>query len=141
MTGALFRVQRGRQTWNKDGAAGIQDYGYDKGEECCSIFFELHSYGDMSQRVMETLRESVPSIEIYSIDEAFLYLNGIENTSLKEFGENLVRKVGKNTGIPISVGISHTKTLQRLRVSWRRSTQGLMAYRVIWKMIGISERF
>lgn len=71
-------------------------------------------YGDMSQRVMDTLRESVPSIEIYSIDEAFLYLNGIENSYLKEFGENLVRKVGKNTGIPISVGISHTKTLAKI---------------------------
>ncbi|MDD3033253.1 MAG: Y-family DNA polymerase [Bacteroidales bacterium] len=71
-------------------------------------------YGDMSQRVMDTLRESVPSIEIYSIDEAFLYLNGIDNSSLKEFGENLVRKVGRNTGISISVGISHTKTLAKI---------------------------
>ncbi len=82
-------------------------------------------YGDMSQRVMDTLRNSVPSIEIYSIDEAFLYLNGISNESLKEFGVNLVRKVGKNTGIPISVGISHTKTLAKIASKLAKQFPGL----------------
>jgi len=71
-------------------------------------------YGDMSHRVMETLRENVPSIEAYSIDEAFLDLRGIELSELDLFGKDLAYKVKKNTGIPISVGISHTKTLAKI---------------------------
>ncbi|MEA5006042.1 MAG: Y-family DNA polymerase [Rikenellaceae bacterium] len=90
----------------------IMDLIRDKGVSVFSSNYVL--YGDMSQRVMDTLRASVPSIEIYSIDEAFLYLNGMENISLKLFGEELVRKVGRNTGIPISIGISHTKTLAKI---------------------------
>ncbi|MFI3280496.1 MAG: Y-family DNA polymerase [Rikenellaceae bacterium] len=71
-------------------------------------------YGDMSHRVMETLREELPSIEVYSIDEAFLDMSGIENDRLKEYGERLSRKVRRNTGIPVSIGIAPTKTLAKI---------------------------
>lgn len=73
-----------------------------------------HLYGDMSQRVMATLRQHVPAIEIYSIDEAFLMLNGYPADKLKQFGENLARTVRRNTGIPVSIGMSHTKTLAKI---------------------------
>ncbi len=71
-------------------------------------------YGDMSHRVMETLKESVLSLEIYSIDEAFLDLSGVSIEDLKEFGEKLARKVKRNTGIPVSIGIAPTKTLAKV---------------------------
>lgn len=71
-------------------------------------------YGDMSQRVMTTLKQHVPYIEIYSIDEAFLLLDGIPTEQLKGFGEELARTVRRNTGIPVSIGISHTKTLAKI---------------------------
>ena len=70
-----------------------------------------HLYGDMSQRVMSTLKQFIPSIEIYSIDEAFLLLDGFAIENLKRFGEDIARRVKRNTGIPVSIGISHTKTL------------------------------
>lgn len=73
-----------------------------------------HLYGDMSQRVMSMLKESVEYIEIYSIDEAFLWLGGVPNEQLKEFGERLARDIRKGTGIPVSIGISHTKTLAKI---------------------------
>ena len=73
-----------------------------------------HLYGDMSQRVMMTLKQRVPAIEIYSIDEAFLQLDGIPTERLKTFGEELARTVKRNTGIPVSIGISHTKTLAKV---------------------------
>lgn len=73
-----------------------------------------HLYGDMSQRVMTTLKQHVPQIEIYSIDEAFLMLRGYPIEQLKEFGESLARIVRRNTGIPVSIGISHTKTLAKI---------------------------
>ena len=71
-------------------------------------------YGDMSQRVMTTLKQHVPEIEIYSIDEAFLLLDGFPSERLKEFGERLARRVRRNTGIPVSIGISSTKTLAKI---------------------------
>lgn len=73
-----------------------------------------HLYGDMSRRVMATLRQHVPGIEIYSIDEAFLLLDGHSTEKLKVFGEKLAGIVRRNTGIPVSIGISHTKTLAKI---------------------------
>ncbi len=79
-------------------------------------------YGDMSKRVMDTLRDTVPNIEIYSVDEAFLDLRGMNIPDLKKFGEKLSCKVKKNTGIPISVGISKTKTLAKIAARVAKKT-------------------
>jgi DNA polymerase V len=74
-------------------------------------------YGDMSQRVMNTIASFVPEMEIYSIDEAFLLFEGFQNIDLKEFGEKIVRTVKRNTGIHVSLGIAPTKTLAKA-ASW-----------------------
>ena len=66
-------------------------------------------YGDMSNRVMSILGEMMPSLEIYSIDEAFMDFRGISD-SLK-FASQIKEKVTKSTGIPISIGVAKTKTL------------------------------
>ncbi len=71
-------------------------------------------YGDMSQRVMETLRQNLPSIEVYSIDEAFLDVESIAIDNLKSFGEELSKRVKRNTGIPVSIGLAPTKTLAKI---------------------------
>ncbi len=71
-------------------------------------------YGDMSHRVMTTLAQFIPDMEIYSIDEAFLMFDGFENINLKDYGENIVRTTVRNTGIPVSLGIAPTKTLAKL---------------------------
>ncbi|MCM1302076.1 MAG: Y-family DNA polymerase [Alistipes senegalensis] len=70
-------------------------------------------YGDMSRRVMTTLRDSVPRIEIYSIDEAFFDLQGIEEP-LDVFGRTVGHTIRRNTGIPVSIGIAPTKTLAKI---------------------------
>lgn len=69
-------------------------------------------YGDMSSRVMNILKEHTPEVEVYSIDEAFLQLEGISD--LKVFGEQVQRKVTKGTGIPVSIGIASTKALTKV---------------------------
>lgn len=69
-------------------------------------------YGDMSGRVMSMLAELAPEIEVYSIDEAFLNLTGIKD--LQSLGTNIVRKVSRGTGIPVSIGIAPTKTLAKM---------------------------
>lgn len=73
-------------------------------------------YGDMSNRVMETLRQIVPDVEVYSIDEAFLNLRGTEAMygDLNSLGRQLREKVRKWTGIPVSIGIAPTKTLSKI---------------------------
>jgi DNA polymerase V len=70
-------------------------------------------YGDLSSRVMATLRRFTPEMEIYSIDEAFLSLSGM-NIDREAYCRNIRAVVGQWTGIPVSIGIGPTKTLAKL---------------------------
>lgn len=71
-------------------------------------------YSDMSLRVQKTLQSLVPATEVYSVDESFLDLRGIPEEKLDELGHRISYIVQRNTGIPISVGISPTKTLAKI---------------------------
>ncbi len=71
-------------------------------------------YGDMSNRVMNLLREFTPDIEIYSIDEAFLKFIGFQFYDLQQYGEHIKHTIYKGTGIPISVGFAPTKALSKV---------------------------
>lgn len=72
-------------------------------------------YADLSSRVMRTLEEMAPRVEVYSIDEAFLDLTGIESAiSLVEFGQQVRERIGHWIGISVCVGIAPTKTLAKL---------------------------
>jgi DNA polymerase V len=71
-------------------------------------------YGDVSQRVMTTLAEFTPDLEIYSIDEAFLDLSGFKSQYLTEYGQQIRETVLKWTRIPVSIGIAPTKTLSKV---------------------------
>ncbi|WP_432755584.1 translesion error-prone DNA polymerase V subunit UmuC [Pseudomonas sp. WMBT8] len=69
-------------------------------------------YGDMSERVMTVIESMVPAVEIYSIDEAFADLTGIDG--LDALGRKIRAQVLRGTGIPVGVGIATTKTLAKL---------------------------
>ncbi|XXF01878.1 translesion error-prone DNA polymerase V subunit UmuC (plasmid) [Pseudomonas sp. D3-10] len=69
-------------------------------------------YGDMSQRVMSVIESLVPAVEVYSIDEAFADLRGIRDP--EALGRQIRHQVLRSTGIPVGVGIAHTKTLAKL---------------------------
>ena len=71
-------------------------------------------YADFSRRVRMVLREYAPHIEVYSIDEAFLDLRGIENLDFDNFAKDLSARCRRLTGIPISVGVAPTKTLAKI---------------------------
>ncbi|MBR3029659.1 MAG: Y-family DNA polymerase [Bacteroidales bacterium] len=71
-------------------------------------------YGDMSNRVISILKETVPAIEVYSIDEAFLNLEGLPLDGLQQKGRDLSARIKKDTGIPVSIGIAPTKTLAKI---------------------------
>ena len=73
----------------------------------------FHLYGDISRRVMNILSTYSPATEIYSIDECFLSLHGM-NIDLQQYGVKMKEKVFKWTGIPISVGTAPTKLLAKV---------------------------
>lgn len=72
-------------------------------------------YADMSNRVMSILESMAPSVEIYSIDEAFMDLSGIRNCrDLDEFGHEIRQRVKQEAHLTVGVGIAPTKTLAKL---------------------------
>jgi len=71
-------------------------------------------YGDLSQRVMNTLALISPDIEIYSIDEAFIDISDLYEKNFSEFGFHVKQTIDKWIGIPVSVGIASTKTLSKV---------------------------
>jgi DNA polymerase V len=71
-------------------------------------------YGDMSARVMTTLAQWTPDVEIYSIDEAFLHLTALSPEALPAYGQTMRTTIQQWTGVPVSIGIAATKTLAKL---------------------------
>ncbi len=71
-------------------------------------------YGDLSRRVMRTLKRFNSAIEVYSIDEAFLDLSNFPDHEVEKVGKEIRETVLKWTGIPTSIGIAKTKTLSKV---------------------------
>lgn len=99
------------------------------GVVCFSSNYEL--YADMSNRVMSTLEELSPRVEIYSIDEAFCDLTGVRNCrDLTDFGREIRATVLQRTHLTVGVGIAQTKTLAKLAnhaaKKWQRQTGGVV---------------
>lgn len=71
-------------------------------------------YRDLSHQVMDALTTFSPKVEVYSVDEAFLDLGGLERLGLEEYAARMHDLIHTKTGIPISVGLAKTKTLAKL---------------------------
>ncbi|GGY63147.1 translesion error-prone DNA polymerase V subunit UmuC [Marinobacter zhanjiangensis] len=72
-------------------------------------------YGDLSRRVMTTLETLAPQVDVYSIDEAFLDVTGINRVmSFEAFGGQVRDTVARNVGLPVCVGFAPTRTLAKL---------------------------
>ena len=70
-------------------------------------------YGDISNRVMQTLQGLAPTVEVYSIDESFLCLDGF-NQDLNAYGETIKRQLWRDIRMPVCTGFGQTKTLAKL---------------------------
>lgn len=81
-------------------------------------------YGDLSSRVMSLLADAVPQIEIYSIDEVFLHLDGIVPEEVPSLCRGLVAKVRKWVGVPVSIGVAPTKTLAKIASHFAKRHKG-----------------
>ena len=81
-------------------------------------------YGDMSRRVMEVLSHFTPDMEIYSIDEAFLSFPEGRAEAPEDLARRIRERVGRWTGIPVSVGVAPTKTLAKVANRIAKSEAG-----------------
>ncbi|MCA9381077.1 Y-family DNA polymerase [Candidatus Dojkabacteria bacterium] len=74
----------------------------------------FHLYGDLSNRVMNILKDFAPDVQVYSIDEAFLDITDLKIDDYKKFADKIKKRIMKWTGVPVSVGIAPTKTLAKI---------------------------
>jgi DNA polymerase V len=84
-------------------------------EHAIEVFSSNYTlYGDLSARVMTTLAQWAPAVEVYSIDEAFLQCSPLPLDALTAYGQSMRATIQQWTGIPVSIGIAPTKTLAKL---------------------------
>lgn len=82
-------------------------------------------YGDLSQRVMSLLSSYTPKLDQYSIDEAFLDFSNMGDIDfLQNYGKDIVKKILKGIGIPISLGIAPTRTLAKVASKFAKTYKG-----------------
>lgn len=84
-------------------------------------------YGDISNRIMKLLQNMVPHVEVYSIDEAFLDLTLIHDQEVEAFCLGIREEILRYTGIPTSIGVSHTKTLSKVANHYSKKSKGVLA--------------
>ncbi len=71
-------------------------------------------YGELTSRVVSIISQEAPAYFRYSIDECFVYLDGMENFNLQKWGENLHKRIKKSVGMPVSIGLAPNKTLAKI---------------------------
>ena len=81
-------------------------------------------YGELTGRVVSIIRKEAPAYFRYSIDECFVYLDGMEHLNLKAWGEELHKKIKRNVGMPVSIGLAPNKTLAKMASHFAKKYQG-----------------
>ncbi|OGH96168.1 MAG: hypothetical protein A2104_09010 [Candidatus Melainabacteria bacterium GWF2_32_7] len=85
-------------------------------------------YEEISARIIRVLKDFSPTVEVYSIDEAFIDLTGLDKLYRKSYLEialSIRNAVKNNVGIPVSVGVSSTKTLAKLATRRAKKLNGI----------------
>ena len=96
-----------------------QPYFLAKNEFPDAIYVSCHHdlYGEISAEVMALLREFSPKVQVYSVDEAFIELTGLKRLYQKnylELAQYIREQIKEKLDIPVSIGVSSTKTLAKL---------------------------
>lgn len=81
-------------------------------------------YGELTGRVVSIIRAEAPAYFRYSIDECFVYFQGVEGIDLKAWGEALHRKVKRWVGMPVSIGLAPSKTLAKVASHYAKRYPG-----------------
>lgn len=96
-------------------------------------------YGDISSRVMATISSIMPNIEIASIDEAFIDFDGISFSDIEHIGKTIVKKVRRDIGVPVSLGIAPTKTLAKVGAYFAKRYKGYSGVCIIDNRIKVEK--
>lgn len=85
--------------------------------EATYILSDIKKYKEFSRKVMTILRDFSPTVEVYSIDEAFIELTGLKKLYKRNYFEiaKMIRnKIKEEVGINVSIGVSKSKVLAKL---------------------------
>ena len=107
----IARSEEAKQLGIKMGTPAFKNEAFFRQHRVAVLSSNYALYGDMSARVMAAMRPFVASMEVYSIDEAFLAMDAAHG---EDFAREIRARVRRWTGIPVSVGIAPTKTLAKL---------------------------
>ena len=97
----------------------------EKYPECIYISANHYAYTKISKMVMDILKASSPNVEVYSIDEAFVDFTGLSKLYKKNYYKlayDLQQKILNEVDIPVSIGVSRTKTLAKLASDKAKNT-------------------
>ena len=110
----VARSNEAKATGIKEGTPYFQLEQQFPGHKIAVFSSNYELYGELTGRVVSIIRKETPSYFRYSIDECFMYLDGIELDHLQQWAENLHKRVKREVGMPISIGLAPTKTLAKI---------------------------
>ncbi len=111
---AVSRSQEAKDLGIPMGAAHFQFREFFAQHDVAALSANFELYGDVSERITNTLASITPHIEVYSVDESFLDLSELDITSYSAWGASIRATILKNIGVPVSIGIASSKTLAKL---------------------------
>ena len=98
----------------KEGTPYFQMQQQFKDQEIAVFSSNYELYGDLSSRVVMIISQEAPAYFRYSIDECFVYLDGMERVNLQQWGEHLHQRIRRSVGLLVSIGLAPNKTLAKI---------------------------
>lgn len=98
--------------------------------ECIYINANHYAYTKISKQVMNILKDFSPNVEVYSIDEAFVDFTGLTKLYKKNYfklARELQKRIADEVDIPVTIGISRSKTLAKLASDKAKNTSARIA--------------
>ena len=98
--------------------------------ECIYISANHYAYTKISKQVMSILKDFSPNVEVYSIDEAFVDFTGLTKLYKKNYfklARELQKRIADEVDIPVTIGISRSKTLAKLASDKAKNTSARIA--------------
>lgn len=127
----IARSQEAKDLGIKMGEPFFQKRDFMDEHKFCVYSSNYNLYGDMSDRVMITIKKFANEVEVYSIDECFVDFSNIPDEELEDRLHLIRNEVKRLTGIPVSIGVGPNKTLAKLTshiAKKQQSYNGICSY-------------
>ena len=123
----MARSNEAKKMGIKEGTPYFQLAQHFPGQKIAVFSSNYELYGELTGRVVSIIRQEAPAYFRYSIDECFIYLDGMENVNMKQWGEDLHKKIKQYVGMPVSIGLAPNKTLAKKKsICTSRSFNGMI---------------